>query len=111
MKRYNAPKTVLVPYWERFDRDMSIYGFTRRTDLLGQNDIIAFRNAGFYYRPYVGFTPTLDFRPSPAPSKRAFRVFFVGGSAMEISARPAVEELQLKLTRRGCNIEVINAAR
>jgi hypothetical protein len=111
MKRYSVPKTVLVPYWERFDRNMAIYGFTRRKDHLAQTDIIAFRQAGFYYRPYVGFTPLQDFRPRPAPSKRAFRVFFVGGSAMEISARPAVEDLQLNLNRRGCNVEVINAGR
>src|SRR5262249_2681347 len=51
------------------------------------------------------------FRPRPDPSKKAFRVFFVGSSAMEISARPAVEDLQLKLNRTGCNVELINAGR
>jgi hypothetical protein len=111
MKRYNVPKGVLLPYFSRFDQTMAMFAFTRRTDRLGQNDIIAFRNAGFSYRPYVGFTPLLDFKPHPAPSKRAFRVFFVGGSAMEISARPAVEDLQLKLNQMRCNVEVINAGR
>jgi lysophospholipase L1-like esterase len=111
IKRYGAPKTVLLPYWERFDRNMAMFGFTKRKDHLAQNDFVAFRQAGFSYRPYVGFTSLPDFKPRPTPSKRAFRVFFVGGSAMEISARPAVEDLQLKLNRRGCNVEIINAGR
>ena len=111
MKRYNVPKTVLVPYWGRFDSTMAVYGFTRRKDRLAENDIIAFRQAGFSYRPYVGFTWVPGFRPRPDPSKKAFRVFFVGSSAMEISARPAVEDLQLKLNRTGCNVELINAGR
>jgi len=90
---------------------MAVYGYTRRSDRLAQNAIVAFRQAQFRYRPYVGFTPVPDFRPTPTPEKKKFRVVFVGGSAMEISARRAVRDLQETLNEKGCRVEVINAGR
>ncbi len=109
---YKAPKTLLIPFSERFDQNMAVYGFTQRADrLVAQNDIVAFRNAQFEYRPYVGFSPLPGFRPMPSPEKKAFRVFFIGGSVMENSARSAVRDVEQDLIRRGCKVEIINAGR
>lgn len=110
--RYSAPWMLLVPYLERFDQNIALYGYTRRSGRLAHNDIVAFRQAQFEYRPYVGFSPVPDFRPTPTQAKKAFRVFFVGGSAMEISAARAVRDLQERLNlMRACKVEVINAGR
>src|SRR2546425_11706177 len=86
IKRYNAPKMLLFPYLERFDQNMALFGYTKRSDRKAQNAIVAFRQSYFEYRPYVGFSPVPGFRPMPARAKKAFRVFFVGASQLEVSA-------------------------
>ena len=102
---------LLFPYLERFDRNMALFGYTKRSDRKAQNAIVAFRQSYFEYRPYVGFSPVPGFRPMPTRTKKAFRVFFVGGSAMEISAARSVMDVQERLTQMRCNVEVINAGR
>lgn len=109
--RYAAPTELLLPYLTRFDRTMALYGYTRLVGNAAQADIVAFRENTFVYRPYVGFTTVPAFRPAPGSVKNGFRVFFVGGSVMQLSAAPAIDDLRGRLHERGCNIEVINSGR
>jgi len=109
--RYSAPATLLIPYLERFDRNWALYGRTLRPAGSAQNDIMVFRQAEFEYRPYVGFSPVLDFKPAPRPAKRAFRVFFLGGSAMEHSAAPTIRDVRQRFEQDRCEVEIINAGR
>jgi hypothetical protein len=109
--RYGAPATLLVPFLERFDQNMAVYGHTRRSAGMAQNDVVAFRQSLFEYRPYVGFSPVPGFRPTPRTPKSAFRVVFLGGSAMEHSAAPVVRDLQAQFNQTGCEVEIINAGR
>ena len=111
INRYSAGIELLVPYQGRFDRSMAVYGYTRRSAGLAQNDVVAFRQSLFEYRPYVGFSPVPGFRPTPKTEKNAFRIFFLGGSAMEHSAAPVVRDLQEKFNQTGCGVEIINAGR
>src|SRR5262245_43172613 len=84
--RFSAPRRLLLAYLERCDRNFALYAYTQRSQRVAKDAIVAFRQSQFEYRPYVGFTSVPGFRPIPMRDKKAFRVFFVGGSAMEISA-------------------------
>jgi len=106
INRYSAPKMLLVPYLGRFDRNMAVM-VTHAVGPSGAERHRGIQTGSVRYRPYVGFTPVPDFRPTPTAEKKRFRVFFVGGSAMEISARRAVRDLQETLNRKGCRVEVI----
>jgi lysophospholipase L1-like esterase len=109
--KYAAPSGILIPYLTRFDRTVALYRYTRPAGDTAHADIVAFRDNTFVYRPYVGYTTVPEFRPAPAPAKNAFRVFFVGGSAMQLSAAPAIRDLRARFDDLKCNIEVINAGR
>jgi lysophospholipase L1-like esterase len=109
--KYGAPPEILIPYLTRFDRTVALYRYTRRVGDMAHTDLVAFRDNTFVYRPYVGYTTVPGFRPAPAPVKKSFRVFFVGGSVMQLSAAPAIRDLRARLDDLKCNIEVINAGR
>jgi hypothetical protein len=109
--RYSAPATLLAPYLDRFDQNWAVYGQTLRSPGAAQGDLMAFRQAYFEYRPYVGFSPVLGFKPAPRPVKNAFRVFFLGGSAMEHSAAPTIRDVRQRFQQDRCDVEIINAGR
>src|SRR5207244_1929650 len=85
--------------------------YTKHAEGIAPTDIVAFRQSLFEYRPYVGFTSAPGFRPLPRSTKDGFRVFFLGGSAMEESSAVVVRDVQEAFNHTGCQIEIINAGR